>query len=97
MWAWLAVGTPIVAATFLGTFRLLKTPPEWRSSAAIALSAPAFCLDAVATTFFHDWFPTAGASDNAAYAALILGTVGIALLLSLVDSGRGERDTRATQ
>jgi hypothetical protein len=81
---WWAVGTLAVVASFHTMFRLFRTPRQWRTSAAIALSAPAFCLDAVATTYFHDWFPGAGPADNDAYAALILGTVGVALLATLV-------------
>ena len=81
-WVWLIVGTIVTVITMFVCFRLLRTPRQWRSSAAIALFAPAMCLDAVTSTYFNDWFDQ-GPSDDTAYAALILGAAGVGLLLAM--------------
>ena len=64
-------------------FRLLETPRHWRSSAAIALFAPAMCLDAITTIYFHSWFDE-GDNGDTAYSALILGAAGICLLIAML-------------
>ena len=43
-WVWLIVGTIVTVITMFVCFRVLQTPRQWRSSAAIALFAPAMCL-----------------------------------------------------
>jgi hypothetical protein len=75
-------GNAFVAAAF-GVLRWLRTPPAWRASAAVALTAPALCLDVFTTLFFESWFPNAGAGDDRVYAALIVGGVGAILLAAL--------------
>ena len=82
-WVWLIVGTIVTVITMFVCFRLLQTPRQWRSSAAIALFAPAMCLDALTTTYYNDWFEQ-GVHDDTAYSALILGAAGIGLLLAML-------------
>ncbi len=82
-WVWLAVGTAVFTGATIATFRFFKTPPAWRTNAAVALTAPALCLDALATIYFEAWFPNAGPGDARIYSALILGAVGVMLLVSL--------------
>ena len=81
-WVWLIVGTIVTVITMFMCFRVLQTPRQWRSSAAIALLAPAMILDAITTTYFNDWFDQ-GTHDDTAYSALILGAAGICLLLAM--------------
>ncbi len=81
-WVWLIVGTIATVITMFVCLRLLQTPRQWRSSAAIALFAPAMCLDALTTTYYSDWFDQ-GIHDDTAYSALILGAAGIGLLLAM--------------
>ena len=45
----------------------------------LCAAAAAMCLDALATTYFNDWFDQ-GPDHDAAYGALILGAAGICLL-----------------
>ena len=81
-WVWFVVGTVVTVVTMFVCFRLLQTPPQWRSSAAIALLAPAMLLDAIVTTYYGDWFGSAGPHEDAAYGALILGAAAIVLLVA---------------
>ncbi len=83
-WTWLAVGAVAFVSSTIGLLRWFKTPPAWRTSAAVALTAPALCLDVLTTIFFESWFPNAGAGDDRIYPALILGVVGVILLVSLL-------------
>ena len=80
---WLAAGTLGFVAAMVAIWRWLRTPAAWRASAGIALTAPALCLDAIATLAFDAWFPGATAADARAYPALILGAVGLLLLTAL--------------
>ncbi|MCE7999443.1 MAG: DUF5367 family protein [Rhodobiaceae bacterium] len=82
-WIWFVLG----AATFVGLlfacFRLFKTPPALRATAALALTAPALCCDVFTVTFFESWFANGGGADDRIYAAMILGGVGIFQLVGL--------------
>jgi hypothetical protein len=80
----LLVGTVAFVGAMIGLFRWFKTPPAWRTSAAVALAAPALCLDVLTTIFFERWFPGAGVGDDRIYAALVVGVVGVLLLVGLL-------------
>ncbi|MEM6456289.1 MAG: hypothetical protein AAF772_14435, partial [Acidobacteriota bacterium] len=83
---WFAVGG---LATYGGIALLLRamgTPRAWRPAAGVALTAPALCLDMLATLFFDRWFPAGAAGDDRIYPALILVTVGAILLALLATS-----------
>ena len=82
-WGWLGAGTVVFVIATITLFRLFETPPAWRGNAAIALTAPALCLDVLTTIFFERWFPGASAGDDRIYPALIVGVVGTILLVSL--------------
>ena len=83
-WTWLLVGTVGFVGAMIGLFRWFETPPAWRTSAAVALAAPALCLDVLTTIFFESWFPGAGVGDDRIYPALVVGVVGALLLVSLL-------------
>ena len=82
-WAWLLAATALFVTVEVGAFRLLSTPPSWRSSMAIAGIAPALVLDSLATTFFSQWFTSSGPHEATAYSATILGGAGVLLLIAL--------------
>lgn len=82
-WAWLLAATAVFVSVEVGAFRLLSTPPSWRSSMAIAGIAPALVLDSLATTFFSSWFASSGPHEATAYSATILGGAGVLLLVAL--------------
>jgi hypothetical protein len=83
-WTWLFVGTAAFVGAMIGLFRWFETPAAWRTSAAVALAAPALCLDVLTTIFFERWFPAAGVGDDRIYPALVVGVVGALLLVSLL-------------
>lgn len=93
-WIWFVLG----AATFVGLlfvcFRLFKTPPALRATAALALTAPALCCDVFTVTFFESWFANGGGADDRIYAAMILGGVGVFQLVGLLTTD--PQDTNPT-
>lgn len=89
-WIWLGTGTIASAFAMVGLFRAFRTPPAWRANAAVALTAPALCLDVSTTIFFERWFPAAGAGDDRIYPALIVGVVGAILLFGLFTTDPAE-------
>ena len=84
LWVWLTVGTFLTCLTVIAAFRLCATPPPWQSSMAIAGIAPALILDSFATTFFSEWFDSAGPHQATAYSATVLAGAGSAFLLALI-------------
>lgn len=82
LWAWMIGGTIAFVGILFGTFALFRTPREWWSSGAIAGIAPAMILDAIATTFYGDWFSSAGPHESSAYSATILLGAGTMLLMA---------------
>ncbi len=82
--AWLAAGGVAFVPAALGLLRWFRVPPASRAAAAVALSAPALCLDVFTTLFFESWFPGAGTGDDRVYPALIVGGVGAILLMGLL-------------
>jgi|GEM_PF-1201324 len=82
-WTWFAAGSATFVALLFICYRLFKTPPALRATAALALTAPALCCDVFTVTFFESWFPAEGGADDRIYAAMILGGVGIFQLVGL--------------
>ena len=83
--AWLIGAAIAFVAIQHACFAVLRTPRAWWSAGSIALLAPALCLDSMATTFFHDLFD-AGPFEDTAYAATVLGGVGVMQLVALFGS-----------
>lgn len=82
-WTWFVLGAAAFVALLFVCYRLFKTPPALRATAALALTAPALCCDVFTVTFFESWFPNGGGADDRLYAAMILGGVGIFQLVGL--------------
>jgi len=82
-WFWFVIGSAAFLALLFVCYRLFKTPPALRATAALALTAPALCCDVFTVTFFESWFPIGGGADDRLYAAMILGGVGIFQLVGL--------------
>lgn len=82
--AWVTAGTVGLLGVMVVSFRVLRTPRAWMPSMAIGGIAPALCLDAVATTFYRDWFTSSGPYEAQAYAATIIGGSAVLLLAGLV-------------
>lgn len=82
-WFWFVIGSAAFLALLFVCYRLFKTPPALRATAALALTAPALCCDVFTVTFFESWFPNGGGADDRLYAAMILGGVGIFQLVGL--------------
>ncbi len=82
-WIWFVGGCVAFIALLFVCYRLFKTPPALRATAALALTAPALCCDVFTVTFFESWFPNGGGADDRIYAAMILGGVGIFQLVGL--------------
>lgn len=82
-WVWFVLGAGAFVALLFACYRLFKTPPALRATAALALTAPALCCDVFTVTFFESWFPNGGGADDRLYAAMILGGVGIFQLVGL--------------
>jgi Family of unknown function (DUF5367) len=82
-WTWFVAGSVTFVALLFICYRLFKTPPALRATAALALTAPALCCDVFTVTFFESWFPAGGGADDRIYAAMILGGVGIFQLVGL--------------
>jgi len=82
-WMWFVVGAAAFVALLFICYRLFKTPPALRATAALALTAPALCCDVFTVTLFESWFPNGGGADDRLYAAMILGGVGIFQLVGL--------------
>lgn len=82
-WTWFVLGAAAFVALLFVCYRLFKTPPALRGTAALALTAPALCCDLFTVTFFESWFPNGGGADDRLYAAMILGGVGIFQLVGL--------------
>ena len=83
-WTWMVLGSLAFVAAIVLIFHLFDVPRQARPLVAAALSAPALCLDVLTTTFFESWFPAAGGADDRAYAAMVLGGVGLILMTGIV-------------
>lgn len=83
LWIWLIIGFAGSALTAVTVFKLFNTPPAWRVHAAVALTAPAMCLDVFGTIFFERWFPDPGSMDDRIYPAMILAGVAAILFTGL--------------
>ncbi len=82
-WIWFVAGSGTFVLLLFVCYRLFKTPPALRATAALALTAPALCCDVFTVTFFEGWFSRGGGADDRIYAAMILGGVGIFQLVGL--------------
>jgi len=80
---WLSVGAAAFVGALFVAYRLFKTPPQWRASAALALTAPALLCDVLTIFFFEAWFPHGGGANDRIYAAFIVGGVGLVQMVSL--------------
>lgn len=85
-WLWLVIGLAGSVAAAMLVFRLMKTPSAWRVHSAVALTAPAMCLDVLGTVYFEQWFAAAGSMDDRLYPALILAGVAAILFTGLFTS-----------
>ena len=93
-WIWLAVGGVVFVALSVVFFRLFEMPKTMVPAVAAALTAPALCLDVLTVTFFEAWYPWASPVDDRAYAAMILGGVGL-ILLTGITMGRPSQAEQA--
>jgi len=91
LWAWLTGASAFFVLFEIALFRILATPPSWRSSMAIAGIAPALLLDTFATTFFSDWFPASAPHEAVAYSATVLGGSSAMFLVALLMSRASTR------
>lgn len=88
LWTWLIGASAFFVLFEITLFRILATPPSWRSSMAIAGIAPALLLDTFATTFFSDWFPQSSPHEALAYSATVLGGSSAMFLVALLMSNQ---------
>jgi len=96
-WMWFVVGSAAFVALLFVCYRLFKTPPALRATAALALTAPALCCDVFTVTFFESWFVNGGGADDRLYAAMILGGVGIFQLVGLFNTDPRDSNPPASQ